>query len=227
MEEIKEDANNEQESSLDQNINDEPQESSPVDHVEPTTKEGGQEVPFHKHPRWLELQQEKELARKEAEYWREQAMSKPAPVVHHSPVQDERDPYEGIDAQTRVFYQELDKRNKKLVDQAIKEKENQFAQIFQTQQEAIASLQVKTFQQENKDINPGSAEESRIARLVRGGVSLEEATWAVMGPKRVKEAESKGNIKKTITKENKIKANLETDSMPANHGIPEKNSMSF
>ena len=138
-------------------------------------------------------------------------------------IQPETDPYAGItDPQTKVFYQDLDKRIEK---KAMKIAEAEKAGILRQNEiltRQMASLQHKMFKEDNTDVKEGSQEEARIAQLVRtGAIGLDEATWAVMGPKRAGTTQRVTQAKQQKKVEMKAKANLATQtSIPASNGLP-------
>ena len=218
MEDEQVDANEEEVSSTPQ---DENVESSTTDLAEPTAEQGdqGKDVPFHEHPRWQEKQKEAEEAKAQAEYYKGMAEASQK-FAQPTQKQPQVDPYAGMDAQTKVFYQDMETRMKSVADSQWQTKEAQYNQVIQQQTAAIANLQEKAFRSDNADVAQGSVEERQVAELIRKGVPPDQAAWAVMGPKRTQEAERKGTVKKTATKEMKAKANLETSSIPAQTGIP-------
>jgi len=191
-------------------------ESSTEDLAEPTAEEGGQEeenVPFHEHPRWKEVQADKEKAVAEAQYYRGQAeMAKTIPQQQQqAPV----DRYAGMDAQTKLFYQEADKRTEEIVQAAVNRAKTEMGGVVQRQAETIGELQAKAYHQENSDIPKDSPEEREIIQKLGKGYTLEDATWSVMGPKRMQEAQRKGTIRKEEKKVMKSKANLATNTLTA------------
>lgn len=193
-------------------------ESSTVAPVEtPTPKvEQEQAVPYD---RFKEVTEEKN-------YWREQAML--ANQRQPQPVQAEPlDPYAGMDAQTRVFWQEVDKRTEVKIKAAKEEARREYQGGIEALALQNAKVQEKLFRTEQKDVVPGSPEEVEIAGLIRMGLDPEKAAWAVMGKKRVESAGSTRQVQKQNKTQEKAQANLETASIPANHGIPQKENLSF
>ena len=192
-------------------------DSSTAAPVEATTTkaEPDQAVPYD---RFKEVAEEKN-------YWREQAML--ANQRQQQPVQAEADPYANMDAQTKVFYQEMDKRAEKIAERKFAEKEKEYKATLDHLAMQNAKVQEKLFRNEQKDVLPGSREESEIANLIRMGLDPEKAAWAVMGPKRVESAGSTKQVKQQVKTQEKAQANLETASIPANHGIPQKEVLSF
>lgn len=193
-------------------------ESSTAAPVETTTSKVEQEqaVPYD---RFKEVAEEKN-------YWREQAML--ANQRQTQPVQAEpSDPYAGMDAQTRVFWQEVDKRTEVKIKAAKEEARREYQAGIESLALQNAKVQEKLFRTEQKDVVPGSREEVEIANLIRMGLDPEKAAWAVMGPKRVESAGNIRQVQKQNKTQEKAQANLETASIPANHGIPQKENLSF
>ena len=195
-------------------------DSSTVAPVETTTPKVEQEkvVPYD---RFKEVADEKN-------YWREQAMAANQRV--QQPVQQTQepsDPYVGMDAQTRVFWQEIDKRTDNKVKAAREEERRNYQASIDALSLQTAKIQEKLFRNDAKDVVAGSPEELEIANLVRAGLDLERATWAVMGPKREAAAKSVVQAKQQVKTQLKAQANLETASIPANNGIPTKERLSF
>ena len=196
-------------------------ESSTVAPVETTTSKVEQEkvVPYD---RFKEVADEKN-------FWREQASilanQRQQPSVQQ-PLEP-TDPYVGMDAQTRVFYQEMDKRAEKIAERKIAEKEKGYQSTIDALLLQTAQIQEKLFRNDAKDVVVGSPEEREIANLVRAGLDLEKATWAVMGAKRVESAKTSKQTQHAIKTLEKDKANLDISSMPANHGIPTKDKLNF
>ena len=106
----------------------------------------------------------------------------------------------------------------------ISKKEKQLEQGIGGLARENAKIREKMFRDSNKDVSANSEEERQIAQLISAGVPEDKAAWAVMGPKRVAEAERKGTKTTKATKEMKSRANVETQSIPAKSGIPTKKS---
>jgi len=142
--------------------------------------------------------------------------------------QPEIDPDANLDPQTKVFYQELDKRTQKAIDRAREEERVQ----YQSQLDALAlqsaKFQEKIFRDTQKDVLPGSKEEVEIAGLIRAGIDPDRAAWAVMGPKRVESAKTGKVVKQQKKVQQKAQANLETAGVAADNGIPsQEKKLSF
>jgi len=193
------------------------QEEEQAEVAEPTAEQGTQEqnVPYD---RFKEVNEEKN-------YWRGQAerLSQPTPV------KEEEDPYANIqDPQAKLFWQELDKRVEKRANKIADERTVIATQQNQALARQLANIQHKVYKSENVDVVEGSAEEQRIAQLVSTGImSMEEATWAVMGQKRAAKAVTQKQQKQVKKTEMKAKANLSTGGIPAQSGLPQAEEKGF
>ena len=194
-------------------------ESSTAAPVETTTSKVEQEkvVPYD---RFKEVADEKN-------YWREQAIAASQRQQPVQQTQEPSDPYAGMDAQTKVFWQEVDKRTETKIKAAKEEARRDYQSTIDALSLQTAKIQEKLFRNDAKDVVAGSPEELEIANLVRAGLDLERATWAIMGPKREAAAKSTAQVKQQVKTQLKAQANLETASMPANNGIPTKERLSF
>ena len=194
-------------------------DSSTAAPVETTTTKVEQEkvVPYD---RFKEVADEKN-------YWREQAIAASQRQQSVQSMQELSDPYAGMDAQTKVFWQEIDKRTDNKVKAAREEERRNYQAGIDALSLQTAKIQEKLFRNDAKDVMAGSPEELEIANLVRSGLDLERATWAVMGPKREAAAKSVAQVKQQVKTQQKAQANLENASMPTNNGIPTKERLSF
>ena len=205
-------------------------ESSPEEQQEdlgePTPEQGGQEEkepPFNLHPRWQQMQEDKAKSEADAAYWKGMAEARQTPST---PQQPETDPYAGMDAQTRVFYEDLERRNNKLFDKRIAERERDYQAKIDALANSTAQLQEKMFRQTNTDVEPGSIEEKEIAGYIRMGMPPEKAAMAVLGEKRIKDAQRQTNLKAKTSPQVKAQANLNTSSVPQG-SLPQKERLSF
>ena len=182
---------------------------------------------FADHPAWQRQLEERRTADERAStaeanaaYWRGKAEaggSSPEAV----------DPDANLDPQTKVFYQDLDKRTQKAIDKARKE-ERAAAQVnFDALALQNAKIQERLFREDQKDVSPGSKEENEIAGLIRQGVDPNKAAWAVMGPKRVESAKSNKVVKQQNKTKLKAQANMETSGVQEGSGLPAGETVDF
>ena len=198
-------------------VNADPSTAAPVE--TPTSKvEPEQVVPYD---RFKEVADEKN-------YWREQAMRISQNQPTAQPVtQQQPDPYAGMDANTKVFWQEVDKRSEQTARKLVAEKETQYQATIDALVLQNAKVQEKLFRNEAKDVVAGSPEEREIANLIRMGLDPDRAAMAVMGEKRIAAAKSEAQVKQQLKTQDKAKAAIDTPSMPVNNGIPTKEKLSF
>lgn len=207
-------------------------ESSTTEEEEPQ-QELEQEPGPVPYDRFDQVNQQKNEAKQEAEYWRTQAMQVTEKLQQPgapAPTQQEIDiiqKYGSQDANTREFLRDI---REDMTRQARKVGEEMAAPI-QRENEAlrrtVATMQEKLFRQENTDVAQGSKEEAEIAQYVRMGMPLEKATKAVMYDKRITQAEKVGQVRKTDKTKAKVNANLETRTIPQTSGIPQGEKLSF
>lgn len=215
-------------------------DSSPeTDEVEdPSTSEEQEEQveekdpPFNEHPRWQEVQSDRERLRQENEYWKNHAQSlvdkfQTSPAA---PTQQEMDivqKYGANDPGTREFLRDIKAEMKREANQIADTRSHQLLRENEALKRSVATIQEKLFRQDNVDVPQGSKEETEIAQLIQMGVPLEKATWAVMGPKRVDSAQRTGQTKQTNKVKSKVNANLERNTISSNSGLPQNEKLSF
>lgn len=207
-------------------VEDENTESSPEESGEATpqeaTQEQVQEPPFHEHPRWQETLEKTRQAERRADYAEGQLAERGV-----KPVQPEADPYANLDAQSKLWHQENDKRTQQAIDKTVSIVRQQYESTLNAQANQIASIQEKLFHSEERDVVPGSKEEELIAQKISAGYLPEDAAWAVMGKNRVESAKSSKTVKTQQKTQEKAQANLETGGIPANSGLPTSEKPSF
>lgn len=138
------------------------------------------EPPFHEHPRWKEVQQEKEWYRQQLE----KMMQQTPPAQPATTPQPAQDPYAGMAPEEKVFWM---KQREIAREEAEKVLQQQVApQLTQGIQE-IARLRVDQFRRQHTDVKPDSPEEMQISQKIRQGYLPEDAYRAVMWDKKVEE----------------------------------------
>lgn len=195
-------------------------ESSTEQPEEATSQEAAEEVQQVPYDRFQEVNAQKNKAEQEAAYYKGMA-EKP---VTEAPVSD---PDANLDPQTKIFYQELDKRTSKAIDKARAE-EREAADIrFTALAAQTAEIQHKLFRQDETDVIPDSPEEIAIAEKVKRGYSIQDATWSVMGAKRVESAKTVGKTKQQNKAQMKDQANVEVSGVPTNSPVQGERKLSF
>ena len=204
----------------DAEVDSSPQQEEELVGSEPTEEQGTTDarIPYD---RFKEVNEEKN-------YWRQQAERLSQMSPQPSQQREEADPYAQFqDPQTKLFYQEMDKRMAKLARQVAEEEKAPILRQNEILTQQLAQIQHKMFKTDNNDVVEGSREEQRIAQLISSGIPIQEATWAVMGPKRVAMATSVKQKKQQSKTEMKQKANLVTGTVPSQSGLPKNDNISF
>ncbi len=210
----------EESSPVAEEVIDDIESSSDSDLAEPTAEQGGQE-PLHENPRFKEVISQKNKAAEEAAYWRGQAEANKSQPVQDAP---EVDPYQDQDAQTKLYHQQRDTHTQQMIEKALKAKDAQYQSVIEKQTRVVGELQARMYRQDNVDVPKGSEEEMAIAEKIRNGYTLEDATWSVMGKKRVAEAGKRVQQKKVDKKVMKAQANLATASNAVDGALPSPNT---
>ena len=192
--------------------------------VETTTLKDGtlsdKPVPYDRHK---EVIDERNYERQQKEFLQNQLVQKPVQT------QEEVDPYaQYTDPQTKLFYQDQDKRMMKIANKIADERAAPLVRQNEILTHQLASIQHEQFKDKNTDVVQGSQEETKIAQLVSTGVmTLDQATWAIMGPKRAANAAVQKQQKQTKKTAMKAEANLATGGLPAQSGLPSEKKQTF
>lgn len=141
--------------------------------------------------------------------------------------QVEVDPDINATPETKVFYQDMARRNQKQIDAAISKAEVRHKQVVDNLTVQNARIQEKLFRQEQSDVVAGSKEEQEIAQYISMGIPPDKAAMAVMGDKRITTAKSEKVTKQQIKTQQKAQANLESNGIPTNSGMPSGQKLSF
>jgi hypothetical protein len=168
--------------------------------------------------RFKKLEEESKFWRQKTEQLLDKVVKgepqKPAPVSSDGL-------YDGMDPETERAYRQLDERNKKLIQAEAQKLAEPLIRQTQILMEHFSTRQLNEFRGENPDILQGSEEEREIVAYLNAGMPKEKAVWAVMGPKRAQAKQvSVAEVKKAKT-EQKVAANLETQTVPKRNGLPE------
>jgi hypothetical protein len=185
------------------------------------------EVPFHEHPRWKEIQQEKEAARQQADHWRQQAerMAALAQGLQQPAAPAQVDQFAGMTPEEKIFWQKVDERAEQKAKAIAESMVPQFQNQLKETREVVTTMIYQKFLDKYPDVKPGSQEEGQIAELFSKGYSLDDAYKVTFFEKqRQKEAlQTKQQAQQKI--QQKSAANLETStSNPSS--IPQKQKLS-
>ena len=141
--------------------------------------------------------------------------------------QVEDDPYAGMTAEEAHFYRNLDGRMQKIVQKEAAKIAEPFAQQSQAMAKQLAALQTERIFEANKDLLPGSKEEKDVAELMKLGVPKDKAVWAVLGPQRAQSAQKQSKVVKQQKTQQKIQANVETQTVAPDSGLLPQEKLSF
>jgi len=139
----------------------------------------------------------------------------------------EADPYVGMTAEELQFYRNSDKRTQTLIQKEAAKLAQPMKQQYDNLAKQVSHLITDNFRKTNTDIPPNSEEERLIAEKINGGYTLDDATWAVMGAKRVESAKTQKTVKQQKKIQEKSDANLETGGIQENSGIPSGEKLTF
>ena len=207
-------------------VQDVPVESSPIEQEQvteqapPTPSQPVVEPPFHEHPRWREVQQEKEQLRLEKQQLLE-TLQRVAPQPHAQP---EVDPYAGMDPQTAEFYRQMDRRIEQKAAAIAAQQLQGITPAADNIRRELAEIKIAQFRRENPDIKPGSQEEAAIAGFVQQGFDLNTAKKLALFDKL--ETENRVLKTKRASVPQKVAAsNTEASAgIPSGSGLPPRRS---
>lgn len=206
-----------------QDVNAESSPASETPQVEalvetPTPKvEQVKEPPFHEHPRWKEIQEEKRALQQQ----NQQLMDVLQKTQAQPHVRVESQP-ENLTPEENAFW---DKNRKFLMKEAeplIQELKKEIQETKMTQM----ALVYRDFQQRHPDVIPGSSEEAKVADYFRKGLDLDTAYEAVFAPIKAQKEIEKYRQQNQVKTQNKIQANVETSSV-SQSAIPSAQPKNF
>lgn len=154
----------------------------------------------------------------EANWYKQQLenrLNQPPP----QPIQPTQDPYAGMTAEEKVFWQKVHADQRKIAQEELAKVQP----VIDAGRMELAQIKVAEFRRTHSDIKPNSPEEIEIAQRISSGYIPDDAYWAVMGPRGIRVAEEKGKqqVKKQI--EAKKQANVESSaSVPKQAQPPQK-----
>ena len=181
---------------------------------EQTQQQETEQAPFHEHPRFKELVEEKNWYKRKVDELIQRQQQPPAQPYFQQPLPP--DPYANMTPEEKVFWQKVDER----ATLKAKEMVSQIQPVIDAGRMELAQMKVSQFRQEHPDIKPNSPEEMAIAEKIQMGYIPDDAYFSVMGPRgiRVAEDKAKQQVKQKI--EAKKQANVENRSLSANAGLP-------
>ena len=174
------------------------------------------EAPFHEHPRWKEMMAERDYLRQQL------AVANGRPVATPVPAPVEQDPYVGMTPEEKNFYQQLDQRVEKRALKIADEREAKVLKEINENRHIMASIAYERFQTRHPDVVSDSPEETAIANLYSRGYTLDDAYKVVMFDKLQREKATAAKTVQTQKVQQKAAANVETSTIPASSGLPQK-----
>jgi hypothetical protein len=173
-----------------------------------------EETPLHEHPRFKEVVDEKNWYKQQLEQI-VQRQQQPTP----QPQAPQTDPYAGMTAEERVFWQKQREIAREEAQKVIG------PQVQQGIQE-IARLRVEQFQRDHPDVKANSPEETQIATKIRQGYLPEDAYRAVMWDKKVGQVQQTKTQQQQQRLQQKRQANVVSPTSVSPQAAPSSN-MSF
>lgn len=158
------------------------------------------EVPFHEHPRFKEVIDEKNWYKQQLE---QQLAQQQQPVQQ---TQTPQNPYQGMTPEEERFMRFRDDQTKKIVQGEMRK----VNPMLQAGLQEIASMKVEQFRRDHPDIKPNSPDEVEIANKIKMGYNPNDAYWSVKGPKGVQQAEATAQKKAQQRLQQKRQANVES-----------------
>ena len=200
--------------------------STPAPEVTPSPKVEP-ELPFHQHPRWREVQEEKRQAQDRADRLERQLLE----ISTRLSTPQAKDPDEGLTSEEKAFWARSRQIAREEAEKVKRETEPFMQRELQEQRMLVSSIMYERFQQQHPDVKPGSEEENTIAQKVRSGYSLEDAYNLVTYPQKLKNAEeaARKKVEEEISRKNKQKvaANLEGPGVSSTSPIQSKAKLSL
>ena len=193
-------------------------QAEPVVPAEATApKAEPKEPPFHEHPRWKEMQDEKRQLADHNRQLMELLQRQSQPVVLQQPQQPEN-----LTPEEKAFWEKNGQFFQKQAEPIIKQLDNKIQELQMTQM----SLIYRDFQQRHPDVAPGSPEETKIANYFKKGLDLDTAYEAVFAPIKAKQEIEKAKQTQQSRTQQKIAANVETNTVSPT-AIPSEEGKSF
>ncbi len=154
----------------------------------------------------------------EANYYKrllEQSVAKPQQQAPQQPT----DPYQGMDAETRLFYQNQEKMMRRIAEEQATKLKEEYVRESNYQKQIIGNLLGKEFTRAHPDIKEGSMEQEQIVQKIRVGYDSDDAYWSVMGPRGLSNAKVTAQKEVKQQFQAKKKANIETNGINPS-GLP-------
>ncbi len=181
--------------------------------LEPVIPEGQeQQVPYN---RFKEVNDAKRAAEERERRLMEMLQRQQTPQAPQQPT----DPYQGMDAETRLFYQNQEKMMRRIAEEQATKLKEEYARESNYQKQIIGNLLGKEFSRAHPDIKEGSMEQEQIVQKIRVGYDSDDAYWSVMGPRGLSNAKVTAQKEVKQQFQAKKKANTETNGINPS-GLP-------
>lgn len=175
-------------------------------------EETKEETPFHEHPRWQEVQREKEWYKQQMERMIEQKESQQTPP----PQQPQESNYQNMTPEEERFWRAVDDRAAKIANREVQK----MNPMLDAGLREIAEMKVSQFRKDHPDIKSNSPEEVQIASRIQQGYLPNDAYWSVMGPQGIQKAVEKGKQQVKRKTEMKKQANVENSPSVSSSSQP-------
>ena len=184
---------------------------APLEPVTPQAQEE-QQVPYN---RFKEVNDAKRAAEERERRLMEMLQRQQAPQAPQQP----SDPYQGMDAETRLFYQNQEKMMRKIAEEQATKLKEEYQRESAYQKQIIGNLLGKEFSRAHPDVKEGSMEQEQIVQKIRTGYDSDDAYWSVMGPRGLSNAKVTAQKEVKQQFQAKKKANVETSGIQPS-GMP-------
>lgn len=197
-----------------------PAQAEPVVPAEATAPQAEpKEPPFHEHPRWKEVQDEKRQLAEQNNKLMELLQKQSQPVMAQ-PQPDNQTPEE------KAFWD----KNRQFFQQESQPLINELKKEIQEAKMTTTAVVFKGFLKEHKDIVPGTPEAKKFVEYFGKGLDLDDAYDAVYTPinerKRANDVIEKARQTQQQRTQQKIAANVETNTVSPT-AIPSEEGKSF
>ena len=177
------------------------------------------EPPFNEHPRWKEVQAEKRAAQERADRLEQQLLEISGKLA--TPKSEDKDPYDGLTPEEKVFWESIDKRTRKTVEEAVdkaRREEREAAEArFAKLEEASRAATYKEIITQYPEVKPGSDIEMQVAQKIKMGYNPFDACELIVGKIRLEALQNKSAVSKKQREQqmlkDKVAANSEVSTM--------------
>lgn len=164
----------------------------------------------------------------EANWYKQQLEQQMQQPKTQQPIQQPTtDPYAGMTAEEKVFWQQQRKIAREEAESVAKTKEAEYKAQFEQQQRVISNLLTRDFRREFPDVKRGSQEEQAIAKRISQGYPPDEAYKLEMWDKKVGDKKSQTQQTQQQRLEAKQKANVVSPQSISSQATPSGQKETF